>query len=60
MRIGLTPTDFMHIKGDYTAYDREASERAAGVLLRSWGGTARRRQIAALADEVYAWWRGTV
>ncbi|MCF0121042.1 MAG: hypothetical protein HUJ65_05335, partial [Oscillospiraceae bacterium] len=24
MRCGLTPTDFMHIKGDYNEYDREA------------------------------------
>jgi len=53
MRIGLTPTDFMHIKGDYTAYDREASERAAGVLLRLMGRDGTPEAIAALADEVY-------
>ena len=35
MRCGLTPTDFMHIKGDYGAFDREASLLAARYLWRS-------------------------
>lgn len=29
MRIGLTPTDFMHIKGDFVEYDVEAASIAA-------------------------------
>lgn len=53
MRIGLTPTDFMHIKGDYTAYDRLASELAARVLLRLMGRAGTPEALAALADEVY-------
>ncbi len=34
MRCGLTPTDIMHIKGDYCAYDREASILAARFFIR--------------------------
>ena len=35
MRCGLTPTDIMHIKGDYVAYDSEASKYAASFVARS-------------------------
>lgn len=35
MRCGLTPTDIMHIRGDYLQYDREASELAAQFFLRT-------------------------
>jgi N-methylhydantoinase A/oxoprolinase/acetone carboxylase beta subunit len=54
MRCGLTPTDMMHIKGDYTAYDREASELAARYFmqrLRYDGDDEEYRQ--AFADRVY-------
>jgi N-methylhydantoinase A/oxoprolinase/acetone carboxylase beta subunit len=54
MRCGLTPTDIMHIKGDYTAYDREASELAARYfmrLLRYDGDDA--EDLLAFADNVY-------
>lgn len=34
MRCGLTPTDIMHIKNDYCAYDREASVLAARFFIR--------------------------
>lgn len=32
MRAGLTPTDIMHIRGDYTAYNARVSNYAAAVL----------------------------
>ena len=34
MRCGLTPTDLMHIKGDFTAYDQEAARLAARCFLK--------------------------
>ena len=34
MRCGLTPTDIMHIRGDYSAFDAEASRLAARYFLR--------------------------
>ena len=34
MRAGLTPTDIMHIRGDYTAYNARASRSGAAVLAR--------------------------
>lgn len=33
MRCGLTPTDIMHIKGDFDVYDKEASELAARYFM---------------------------
>ncbi len=53
MRCGLTPTDFMHIKGDYTEYDREASVLAARFLLRTLGREDTDAELDALAGEVY-------
>jgi N-methylhydantoinase A/oxoprolinase/acetone carboxylase beta subunit len=53
MRCGLTPTDFMHLKGDYTEYDGEASALAARFLLRRLEREDTPEQLAALADEVY-------
>lgn len=35
MRCGLTPTDIMHIRGDYDGFDAEASRLAAKYFLRS-------------------------
>ena len=54
MRCGLTPTDFMHIKGDYNEYDREASELAAGYMLLGMGRKNTPENIKALAGEVYS------
>ncbi|MDR1421320.1 MAG: hypothetical protein LBI64_00445, partial [Coriobacteriales bacterium] len=34
LRCGLTPTDLMHIRGDFTAYDTEAAVLVARCLLR--------------------------
>jgi len=53
MRCGLTPTDFMHIKGDYAEYDREASELAAGYMLLAMERRNTPENVRALADEVY-------
>lgn len=54
MRCGLTPTDIMHIKGDFDAFDREASELGARYFLRAlpqYKDDA--RSLAGLCDEVY-------
>ena len=53
MRCGLTPTDFMHIKGDYTAYDREASVLGARFLLASLARDDNEKELSALCDDVY-------
>ena len=53
MRCGLTPTDFMHLKGDYSEYDGEASELAARYLLRRLGREDTQTALQLLADEVY-------
>lgn len=37
MRCGLTPTDIMHIKGDFNRYDTVAPALAATFLIRSLG-----------------------
>ena len=53
MRCGMTPTDFMHIRGDYLAYDREASVLAAKYMLMSTDREPSEENIAALAAEAY-------
>ena len=53
MRCGLTPTDFMHIRGDYNAYDREASVLAARYLLAALGREDTEAELMRLCDEVY-------
>ena len=53
MRCGLTPTDFMHIRGDYNEYDREASVLAARYLLAALGREDTEEQLEALCGEVY-------
>ncbi len=53
MRCGLTPTDFMHIAGDYSEYDREASVLAARCLLHRLGRKDTPDALRALADEAY-------
>ncbi len=49
LRSGLTPTDMMHLKGDYNAYCAEASLCAARIFCRS----IRIPEPADLADQVY-------
>ncbi|MCQ2552932.1 MAG: hydantoinase/oxoprolinase family protein [Clostridia bacterium] len=53
IRFGLTPTDFMHIKGDYTEFDAEASMLAAKCALFSALKPFEDADAMALADEVY-------
>ena len=54
MRCGLTPTDFMHIKGDYNLYDREASVLASEYILFCMGKKdITDEDISALADTAY-------
>ena len=54
LRAGLTPTDFMHLKGDFDAYDPRAAELAARYLLRCmhrpWDSD---EELVRLCDEVY-------
>ncbi len=54
IRCGLTPTDFMHIKGDYTEFDTEASLLAARYVLKNSNLPYEPEDAAALADEVYS------
>ena len=49
LRCGLTPTDFMHIRGDFNAYSTEASRRAAAFFVRS----SEAETIEDLAQKVY-------
>lgn len=48
MRAGLTPTDIMHIRGDYNAYNARVSRYAASVLAACMQMTAEE-----LCDRVY-------
>jgi N-methylhydantoinase A/oxoprolinase/acetone carboxylase beta subunit len=54
MRAGLTPTDFMHIKGDYTEFDVEASVLAAQCELKNSGLPTSPEDVAALAETAYS------
>ena len=56
MRCGMTPTDAMHIKGDFCEFDARASRLGAQCLLKSYRGAdaaADDAAIAAVADEIY-------
>jgi len=48
MRAGLTPTDVMHLKGDFTAFDREAASMGA-LFVAGCAGLS----VEALCDWVY-------
>ncbi len=49
LRCGLTPTDFMHIRGDFNAFSTEASRHAASFFVRS----CEAESIEALAQKAY-------
>lgn len=49
LRAGLTPTDIMHLCGDFDAYDAEAAEYAARFVARSAGFA----DTKALCEAVY-------
>lgn len=51
MRCGLTPTDVMHIRGDYAAFDPEASRLGAEYFLRVLSGSEITMDM--LCDQVY-------
>ncbi len=53
MRCGLTPTDFMHIKGDFLRYDTRASVLAARFMLLNMGKEDTEENVRKLADEAY-------
>ena len=53
IRCGLTPTDFMHIKGDYTEYDAAASEAAVQYLLSDMNNEDPEEDMLKLADRAY-------
>ena len=48
MRCGLTPTDIMHLRGDFTGYDTEAAELGARFV-----AAGARLEPEVLADRVY-------
>ncbi len=51
LRSGLTPTDIMHLKGDFTSYDPEAARLTVLFLLQCMGRPA--RDLDRFCDEVY-------
>ena len=56
MRCGMTPTDAMHIKGDFDEFDAEASRLGARCVLKSYRGEVASESdeaVIAFADEVY-------
>lgn len=55
IRAGLTPTDLMHIRGDFNRYDAQASQYAAEYAARMRG-----MDVDALTDMVYERIRETI
>lgn len=53
IRFGLTPTDFMHLKGDYNEFDAEASKLAVEYVLNENEIEYSDEAIATLANEAY-------
>lgn len=54
LRAGLTPTDIMHIRGDFAAYDAEAAELGASFVLRCMGrDDAEPAELKLFCEEVY-------
>ncbi len=53
MRCGFTPTDAMHILGDFSRFDREASELAARYLASCIAENIEETDVPALAEAVY-------
>ena len=55
MRCGMTPTDAMHLKGDFREFDVQGSRLGAQCLLKSYRGMDAAQSddaIMALADEI--------
>ena len=56
MRAGMTPTDAMHLKGDFREFDARASRLGAQCVLKSYRGPSAAEDpaaVEALADEIY-------
>ena len=56
MRCGFTPTDAMHLRGDFDVFDVEASRLGAQCILKSYRGkqaSEDENEIRKLVDEVY-------
>ena len=56
MRIGMTPTDAMHLLGDFDTFDIEASRLGAQCILKSYRGNDAvddEGEIRKLAHEIY-------
>ena len=53
MRAGLTPTDIMHIRGDYAAFDSEASRIAARCFMRVMKGYEGEEGMAKFCEDIY-------
>ncbi len=56
MRCGMTPTDAMHLKGDFSEFDTSASRLGAQCILKSYRVDEDPEDddlIMALADEIY-------
>ena len=53
LRSGLTPTDFMHLTGDFNAYDPAAAELAARYVLRCMYRRDTPEELKKLCSEVY-------
>lgn len=56
MRCGMTPTDAMHLKGDFDGFDAEASLLGARCILKSYRGDEASKddaEVERLADEIY-------
>lgn len=58
-RAGLTPTDLLHVTGEYTPWDGSLARRAAGVVARMWGvsvdefvNAVRRRMTRMITAEI--------
>ena len=56
MRCGFTPTDAMHLRGDFDGFDVEASRLGAQCILKSYKGkeaASDESELNKLVDEVY-------
>ena len=56
MRCGMTPTDAMHLKGDFDTFNVKASELGARCILKTYKGeiaSESDREVSVLADEIY-------
>jgi N-methylhydantoinase A/oxoprolinase/acetone carboxylase beta subunit len=53
LRAGFTPTDVMHLRGDFSDFDAEASRQAAVYICAELGKTGRPMTVEQLGSRVY-------